>query len=290
MVRTCRRTGESLARSNTTALLIGGAALLAAGDLAAQSPAAPRGDPCGGPPGASAAIAGRAARVLDGKSFLLADGREVRLAAVETVMPVPGDEDEARVAAASAAKTALEALVLQRDVALQAGTAPDRYGRLIAYAFVAGPAGETLVQRELVAAGQAVVSSVALAAGCRAHLRGAERAARAAKLGLWGEPYAIVKPADDAADVLAEQGRFAVVAGRVLTVRESGAIVYVNFGPRWSQDFTVSILKRNERIFTGAGLAPRALAGRRIEVRGWVEERGGPAIEAVRPEQIEIIQ
>jgi endonuclease YncB( thermonuclease family) len=278
-------------RHSTPALLIGGAALLAAGDLAAQSPTAPPGNPCGGAPGASAALlSGRAARVVDGKSFLLADGREVRLAAVETVMPVPGDEDEARVAAASAARTALEMLVLQRDVALRAAAASDRYGRLIAYAFVAGPAGDTLVQRELVAAGQAVVSPVALAAGCRAQLRDAERAARTAKLGLWGEPYAIVKPADDAADVLAEQGRFAVVSGRVLTVRESGGMVYVNFGSRWSQDFTVSILKRNERIFASAGLAPRALAGHRVEVRGWIEERGGPAIEAVRPEQIEIVQ
>jgi hypothetical protein len=63
----------------------------------------------------------------------------------------------------------------------------------------------------------------------------------------------------------------------------------VNFGRRWSQDFTVAILKRNERLFTGAGLAPKALAGRHVEVRGWIEERGGPAIEAARPEQIEIV-
>jgi len=39
----------------------------------------------------------------------------------------------------------------------------------------------------------------------------------------------------------------------------------------------------------GAGLTPKVLTGRHIEVRGWVEERGGPAIEAVRPEQIEIV-
>jgi hypothetical protein len=61
----------------------------------------------------------------------------------------------------------------------------------------------------------------------------------------------------------------------------------VNFGRRW--DFTVTILKRNERLFASAGLEPGRLAGRRIEVRGFVEERGGPAIEAVRPEQIEIV-
>jgi hypothetical protein len=36
-------------------------------------------------------------------------------------------------------------------------------------------------------------------------------------------------------------------------------------------------------------LNPKALAGHYVEVRGWIEESGGPAIEAVRPEQIEIV-
>jgi micrococcal nuclease len=52
---------------------------------------------------------------------------------------------------------------------------------------------------------------------------------------------------------------------------------------------TVTILKRNERLFTGAGMTPSLLAGRRVEIRGWVEERNGPAIEVVRPEQIEFV-
>jgi hypothetical protein len=93
--------------------------------------------------------------------------------------------------------------------------------------------------------------------------------------------------ADNPTDVLAEQGRFALVAGRVLSVRESGVMIYVNFGRRWTEDFTVTILKRNERNFTAAGLEPQKLAGRQIRVRGWIEERGGPWIEATRPEQIE---
>jgi hypothetical protein len=60
----------------------------------------------------------------------------------------------------------------------------------------------------------------------------------------------------------------------VISVRESGGVLYVNFGRRW----TVT-----------AGVDPKSLAGRHIEVRGWVEQRGGPAIEAARPEQIEIV-
>ena len=76
----------------------------------------------------------------------------------------------------------------------------------------------------------------------------------------------------------------------MLSVRESGGTIYVNFGRRWSEDFTVTIAKRNERAFTAAGLEPKSLAGRRIRVRGWIEERGGPWIEATRPEQIEVAE
>ena len=241
---------------------------------------------CGGRSEAPAEVA----RVIDGRSFLLADGREVRLAAIETPLAVPGDEDEARVQAALAAKTALETLLLHREVHLLAlSSGPDRYGRLVAYAVIRTSSGEALVQHESVAAGHALVSPAASAATCRIYLRNAERDARNGGLGLWGDPYYAVKAADDPADVLAEQGRFALVQGKVMSVRESGGIVYVNFGQRWSEQFTVTILKRNERIFTGAGLTPKALAGRSIEVRGWVEERGGPAIEVSRPEQIEVV-
>ncbi len=241
---------------------------------------------CGGRGETSAEVA----RVVDGRSFLLADGREVRLAAIETPLAVPGDEDEARVQAALAAKTALETLLLRREVNLfVSGSGPDRYGRLVAYVFVRTPSGEALVQHELVATGHALVSPGAAAATCRIYLRNAERNARNGGLGLWGDPYYAVKAAADPAEVLAEQGRFALVQGKVMSVRESGGIVYVNFGKRWSEQFTVTILKRNEGIVAGAGLTPKALAGRDVEVRGWVEERGGPVIEVLRPEQIEVV-
>ena len=95
--------------------------------------------------------------------------------------------------------------------------------------------------------------------------------------------------ADNPADVQAKRGRFALVEGKVVSVRESGATIYVNFGRRWTEDFTVTILKRNERSFAAAGVEPKRLSGRRVRVRGWIEERGGPWIEATRPEQIELI-
>lgn len=63
----------------------------------------------------------------------------------------------------------------------------------------------------------------------------------------------------------------------------------MNFGRRWSRDFTVTILKRNRQMFSAAGIVPKALEGHRIRVRGIIERRGGPIVEAAHPEQIELI-
>ncbi len=73
-------------------------------------------------------------------------------------------------------------------------------------------------------------------------------------------------------------------------MRESGATIYVNFGRRWTRDFTVTILRRLGKAFTTAGVEPKKLEGRRIRVRGWIEQRGGPIITAETPEQIEVLE
>jgi endonuclease YncB( thermonuclease family) len=225
-------------------------------------------------------------RVIDGRTFMLDDGREVRLAAIEVPPLEPG------AAPGAAAKAALDALIGGDDIVLRrADAATDRYGRLVAYAYAVRDGDELFAQGELIASGFARVGDHAGGRSCALELHKSENAARAAKLGLWADSYYEVLNAETAADVLARRGRFALVEGRVVSVRESGATIYVNFGRRWSEDFTVTVLKRNERNFTAAGLDLKGLAGRRIRVRGFVEARGGtgrsPWIEAEYPEQIE---
>ena len=224
--------------------------------------------------------AGIAASVSDGRTFVLADGREIRLAGIE-VPPLAAD---GAASAGLAAKAALAGLVAGRDIVLAQHT-PDRYGRLLA--FVTREGVDHSIQRELIAQGYARVAPEPGA--CTAELLAAERAARRARLGLWADPDYSLKRAETPAAVLAEKGRFTLVQGKVVSVRESGGTIYVNFGRRWSEDFTVTISKRNERMFAAAGLEPKKLAGRLVEVRGWIEERGGPWIEATRPEQIMIV-
>jgi hypothetical protein len=65
--------------------------------------------------------------------------------------------------------------------------------------------------------------------------------------------------------------------------------MYMNFGRTWTQDSSVVVLRRRQRAFAAAGVYPQQLEGRRIRVRGWIEQRRGPIIEAEWPEQIELI-
>jgi endonuclease YncB( thermonuclease family) len=233
---------------------------------------------------------GTVGKILDGRTLVLDDGREVRLAAIE-VPPLAGPPDApAAPRNGRAAAAALAALAGGDQVLLRrAETGLDRYGRMLAYAYILRDDDQFLLQRELVAEGFARVGD-RISGVCSGDLLSREKAARDAKLGLWGDPYYEVLDAETSRDALAHRGEFALVEGKVASVRESGPTIYVNFGRRRAGDITVTVLKRNERSFAAAGRDLKALAGRRIRVRGWVEQRGEDRawIEAERPEQIEI--
>ncbi len=213
------------------------------------------------------------AAVRDGRTLLLADGRELRLAGIE----VTGDSH-----------ASLQALVAGHPLRLERlGPEQDRYGRLVAFAFADD--GQESVQQAMLEQGRARVSARVGDKICADGLLIAERAARAAGRGLWADPNFAPLSAENLTRLQAERGHFALVEGKVLSVRESGATIYVNFGRRWTRDFTVIILRRLQRAFTAAGMEPKKLEGRRIRVRGWIEQRGGPVIAAEAPEQIEFV-
>jgi endonuclease YncB( thermonuclease family) len=240
---------------------------------------------------------GRVTAVVDGRSFILDDGREIRVAGIEVVqMPAPGESGPRAQAAAAAARSSRAALettvggqiVELRRAAGQASANVDRYGRTLAAVFVERDG--TSVAHALLAGGFAKVSANVGDRACAAELLGKERSARERRLGVWGEAYYAVVGAESGAALEAEHGRFTVVEGKVLSVRESAGTIYMNFGRRWSEALTVTVLKRNERSFAAGGLDLKKLTNRRVRVRGWIEERNGPRIEATRPEQIEIAE
>jgi endonuclease YncB( thermonuclease family) len=219
---------------------------------------------------------GRVSAVLDARTFRLTDGREVRLAGIE-----PASLDKAK------ATAALSAILADREVILRAeDDTPDRYGRQTAFVFLA--ASETPVQAVLLSRGEALFSAAVTNKECAAVLASAEASARGGRQGTWADPAAI-KNAESPGDILAEIGRFTVVEGRVLSVRQAGATTYLNFGRNWTRDFAVTIAKRTLAAMEAAGLVVKSLENRRIRVRGWVEARTGPRIEALRAGQIEVV-
>jgi endonuclease YncB( thermonuclease family) len=221
---------------------------------------------------------GRVAQVIDARTFRLQDGREVRLAGIEPVAPEKQMANRA---------PALATILTDREVELRGeDDTPDRYGRQPAFVFLS-PA-KTLVQAELLAQGEALVAATVTDKDCAGVLLAAEAAARQAKLGLWGDPAAI-KNTESPGDILAGIGRFTVVEGKVLSVRQAGTITYLNFGRNWTRDFAVTISRRVLPVFEAAGIAPKSLESRRIRVRGFVEARGGPRIELLRVGQIEML-
>jgi hypothetical protein len=145
-----------------------------------------------------------------------------------------------------------------------------------------------MVQGLLLAQGEALVSATVTDKNCAKVLIAEENAARDAKRGTWADPAAL-KNAESPGDILAGIGRFAVVEGKVLSVRQAGATTYLNFGRSWTQGFAVTISRRATAGLEAAGIIVKSLENQRIRVRGWVEARGGPRIEVLRAGQIELL-
>jgi endonuclease YncB( thermonuclease family) len=243
------------------------ASVVMAASLASASPCAfaPQGE-------------GRVAAVIDARSFRLEDGREIRLAGIEPAFPEK---------TASAQTEMLTALLAGHDIRLTGeDDAPDRYGRERAFAWRL-PDG-TLLQRELLARGEALVAASVSDKDCAAALLAAETEARGAKRGIWADP-SVIKNTESPGAILAGIGRFMLAEGKVLSVRQAGATTYLNFGRNWTRDFAVTIPRPALANLAAAGLVPKSLESKRIRVRGFVEAHTGPRIEVVRAEQIELL-
>jgi endonuclease YncB( thermonuclease family) len=215
---------------------------------------------------------GRVAAIVDVRSVRLDDGREIRLMGIEPT---------------ASTKQALASLLTGRDVTLRGSDdTPDRYGRQGALVFIGE--SDSSAQAMLLAEGDALVSAEIADKECAAALMASEAAARRQKKGNWADPSAI-KNAESPDDILAEIGRFVVVEGKVLSVRQAGAMTYLNFGRNWTRGFAATISKRTLPVFENAGIALKSLENRRIRVRGWVEGNTGPRIDIRLVGQVELL-
>jgi hypothetical protein len=160
----------------------------------------------------------------------------------------------------------------------------DRHGRVRA---APARAGET-AQVGLVTAGLALADPEGAAeAGLANALLAAEEEARVARRGLWARGGQGPHAADA---VAAEPARFALVEGRIARVERTHQFWYANFGRDLRRDFTFRVPVAAEAGFAAAGVDIRALAGRRVRVRGWLFEENGPMIEITTPLALEPLE
>ena len=232
-----------------------------------------------------AAATGRAVEIIDGDTVRLASGREVRLVGIQAPKLPLGRRGFAEWPLAGEAKAKLESLAAGHTLTLHhGGAAQDRHGRLLAHLTRDG--GAVWLQGEMLRAGLARVYSFPDNRALVAEMLTLEREARQARRGIWGDRYyRIRKPEETGRDI----ETFQIVEGRVLKAAATKERSYLNFGEDFRSDFTVSIARRDLKLF-GRGYDPVSLEGETIRVRGWLKSVNGPMIEATHPEQIEVLR
>jgi len=216
------------------------------------------------------------AEIMDANTFVLRDGRQVKLAAVLSPRAHEPLGDQARRHTAGT--------VAQKTVSLAFDDrTTDRHGALIAHVFVDG----VWLQQSLVAAGLARVRSHHDIAACAPPLLADEADARAAKRGLWQEPgYRVRNPGE----LDAEIGTFQIIEGRVVSVTTSRDRTFVNFGADYRTDFTVTISARDRKRLAKDGIDPATWVQKQVRVRGWLSRLNGPEVELTHAAQIQIIE
>lgn len=231
------------------------------------------------PPGLALGESADARQAIDGDTLVLADGRELRLAAVGAPRPLlpRGDAAPARDrrldTLAAAAREALDAAIRGRRIDIYFGAQHrDRHGRLVAHV-VAPTIG--WVQRHLVERGLARVETLAATAAGAGPLLASEAAARGARRGLWDHPLFQVRSADESGRWL---DTFQLVEGTVGAVDGGRTVTRLEIGGS-ERRLTIVLSAAARRELREAGVELPALVGRPVRVRGWISWRDGARID-----------
>jgi endonuclease YncB( thermonuclease family) len=161
-------------------------------------------------------MAARVAGVTERLEIELADGRILRLAGLDTPDPHRGEPETGE-----KARAFLALFLANGDVAVKAlAPKPDRWNRILADVFVAGPGAEPAQSAAAawLSAGFARVRPEVETRDCQSIRLAAEDMAREQGLGLWTDPYYSVVQAGDSEDLQGRDGLFAIVEGKVIRV------------------------------------------------------------------------
>jgi len=219
----------------------------------------------------------------------LSDGTQLRLADTIPAHRLPDIADTTRIRLREARANMTASILSVRSlIACALAPDPDRYGRILGDAV--DPKHPFSLRRHLIAEGLALVHPRSRIDTCCAALYRAEASARRAGKGVWADPAGVIRRIDHrTGSTDLPLSDFTIVEGRVLSVGDRERDLYLNFGRRWSTDFTVTVSKT---AFSGTDRDLQrlaGLAGKRIRVRGVSDAWQGGRIQVFDPDQIEIL-
>lgn len=227
------------------------------------------------------------ARVIDGETLLLHDGTQLRLVGVLAPRASDAGAKAEGWPSEVAARAELEALALGKTVDIAfGGERQDRYGRHLGHAFIASAGGAKIwLQGQMLRLGLARAYTSAQNRKCAAALLAAEETARASALGLWSEAAYRVRRADEPNALVPLRGTFQVVEGSITKATRTRTALRLEFAEatrRFGFSVYVPLARGGGGAIVNTAQTPDApqLQGKRMRVRGWVEERGrGPSID-----------
>ena len=69
---------------------------------------------------------------------------------------------------------------------------------------------------------------------------------------------------------------FQIVEGRIARVAFVRGVIHLNFNRNWRQAFSASLQSADRSMLGPFAGNPKALEGRHVRVRGWIEQPGAP--------------
>ncbi|MEW5838128.1 MAG: thermonuclease family protein [Pseudomonadota bacterium] len=219
--------------------------------------------------------------VSDGDTLRLSDGRRVRIIGINT--PELAHNGRPADPLAKQAQAELQALMRKSEhrVGLRLGDeGRDRHGRLLAHVFLAD--GQS-VEAHMLDAGLAARVAIPPNLWGQECFAKAESEARAAGRGIWSLP-AWRKPVD-ARQLPPGAGGFILLQGRVERVGGSRHAQWINL------EGGVALKIDHDLLPWFRDFDLKALAGKRVEARGWLTNPGGdsPRIRMTHPSMLRIL-
>lgn len=227
----------------------------------------------------------RVTEVIDGDTVRLADGRLLRYIGVDT--PEMRVKKQNRFIY-SPQPYALEAkklnskLVEGQYIKIEFDVEKtDVYGRLLGYCFV----GNTFVNAKLAEEGFAVLCTIPPNVKYADIFVRSQKDARENKRGLWGA-YETIAHTEAGSYI----NQIRTVRGKIIGIRMAKRCIFLNFGKRYKDDFTVVIFNNSLPYFHKKGIDPLTYyKSKTVEVSGRIKEYNGPQIIVNDPADIRII-